>query len=260
VSDSGAIHWEGLVAAAFRARDGSYSPYSGYRVGAALLTEDGRVFVGTNVENASYGLCLCAERSAVAAAVVGGARRFVAIAVVSPGETPASPCGMCRQVLAEFGPPFAVRCVSESGSTFDTSTDELLPFAFTPAVLDAGRDKERSTMLLGSAAPPAPTPAPASTPPARAARPSLSTLVEDDDPLRRTMIMGSTADTRPSGRSGTDRPPRSLQTTRPQGEAFVVGVALKVAAGTGEDLAKQQQAAEAAEETAAEGPKKPEGE
>lgn len=272
LSDSGPIHWDGLVAAAFRARDGSYSPYSGYRVGAALLTDDGRTFVGTNVENASYGLCLCAERAAIAAAVVGGARRFVAIAVVSPGETPASPCGMCRQVLAEFGPPFAVRCVAEGGSTFDTSTDELLPFAFTPAVLEAGRETgDRSTMLLGSSPPPAPTAPvtpPASAPAAKKARPSLSTLVEDDDPLRSTMIMGSAADVKAasSPRTTTDRPPpRSLQTTRPHGEAFVVGVALKVAAGTGEDLAKQQQAAEAIDQTAADpvgagAAKKPEGE
>jgi hypothetical protein len=99
------------------------------------------------------------------------------------------------------------------------------------------------------------------------ARPSLSTLVVEDDPLRSTMIMGSAADVKTAGsRTTTDRPPpRSLQSTRPHGEAFVVGVALKVAAGTGEDLAKQQQAAEAVEQTAADpvgtgAPKKPEGE
>jgi cytidine deaminase len=133
------IDWAGLEAAARAARENAYAPYSEYRVGAALLAEDGRVFAGCNVENASYGLCQCAERSAIGAAVAAGARRFVAIAVVTGGATPATPCGMCRQVLAEFPPRFPVRCVSIDGGVLETDTAALLPLGFGPSVLEGGR-------------------------------------------------------------------------------------------------------------------------
>ena len=92
---------DGLVAAASEARERFYAPYSGFAVGAAILA-GGTTFVGVNIENASYPLSVCAERNAVAAMIVGGERRIEAVAVVAGGDGPASPCGGCRQVLAEF--------------------------------------------------------------------------------------------------------------------------------------------------------------
>lgn len=130
------IDWDALEAAALDVRSRAYAPYSGYTVGAALLAEDGRVFLGANVENASYGLALCAERSAVAAAVSEGVRRFRAIVVATGGSRAGAPCGMCRQVLAEFAPSFPVRCISDGGDRLDTSVAELLPHPFGPSYLD----------------------------------------------------------------------------------------------------------------------------
>ena len=146
------VDWDSLITAAWRVRERAYAPYSRYLVGAALLADDGRVFTGANVENASYGLCLCAERSAIGTAIAAGARRFVAIAVVTGGAQPGTPCGMCRQVLAEFAPSFAVRCIAESGATILSSTGDLLPLAFTPAALgvDPSADPARSTLVLGT--------------------------------------------------------------------------------------------------------------
>lgn len=139
-SRDASIDWAALEASARAARDHAYAPYSRYRVGAALLTDDGRIFAGANVENASYGLSQCAERSAIGAAITAGARRFVAIAIVTAGDPPATPCGMCRQVLAEFPPAFPVRCVSAEGAPIETSTDALLPGGFTMATLEGGRE------------------------------------------------------------------------------------------------------------------------
>lgn len=99
------MDWEKLVQAAWNARENAYSPYSNFQVGAALLAEDGRVFSGCNVENISYGLTNCAERVAIGAAVAAGARKFLAVAVVADTAVPISPCGACRQVLAEFDVP-----------------------------------------------------------------------------------------------------------------------------------------------------------
>ncbi len=123
-----------LVAAALEAREGAYAPYSGFRVGAAVLTEDGSIFTGANVENASYGLSVCAERHAVGAAVGHGHRSLVALAVVTGTTPPASPCGACRQVLVEFG-PLAVILANPSGQRVVTTDRELLPMAFVPDVL-----------------------------------------------------------------------------------------------------------------------------
>jgi cytidine deaminase len=127
-----------LVAAARAARERAYAPYSGYRVGAALLTEDGSVVTGANVENASFGLGICAERAAVAAAVAAGHRGFAAIAVAVSGRDPARPCGACRQVLHEFpaGPDLEVVCAGEDGDQLLVTTlGELLPQAFGPSQL-----------------------------------------------------------------------------------------------------------------------------
>jgi cytidine deaminase len=94
--------WKTLVEAAGLARKNAHAPYSSYLVGAALLTADGRIFAGCNVENASYGATLCAERNAVAQMVAAGARDIAALVVVTEGPEPGSPCGICRQTLAEF--------------------------------------------------------------------------------------------------------------------------------------------------------------
>ena len=94
--------WRKLVEAAVRTRDRAYAPYSGYQVGAAVLAPDGAIFGGCNVENASYGLALCAERNAIAHLVAAGHTRVAAVAVVTTGPEPGRPCGLCRQTLSEF--------------------------------------------------------------------------------------------------------------------------------------------------------------
>lgn len=119
-----------LRAIADEARRNAYAPYSGFRVGAALRAEDGRVFAGANVENAAYGVGICAERSAVSAAVTAGAQRFAALALVSDGEGPAAPCGACRQVLAEFAPGLRVTSYGQNGEVAEWTVDELLPHRF----------------------------------------------------------------------------------------------------------------------------------
>jgi cytidine deaminase len=124
-----------LVAAARAARERAYAPYSGFRVGAALLTDQGDVITAANVENASYGLAICAERAAVVAAVAAGNRRFEAIAVAGNGPDPVTPCGACRQVLREFprGPDLEVLCAGEHGDALLTTTlGSLLPDSFGP--------------------------------------------------------------------------------------------------------------------------------
>jgi cytidine deaminase len=117
-----------LLCRAQEARGAAYAPYSGFRVGAALLCEDGSVFIGCNVENVSYGASNCAERTAVFAAVAAGNREFVAIAVAA-GEELILPCGICRQVLTEFSPDILVICGKKDG--FETfKLNELLPHGF----------------------------------------------------------------------------------------------------------------------------------
>ena len=119
------------MAAAVRIRLQAHAPYSGFAVGAALLDSSGRVHLGCNVENASYGLSICAERNAVAAAVAAGADEFAALVVVPDARPPASPCGACRQVLAEFGDMPVVLAHLE-GEQVRTRVSDLLPLAFTP--------------------------------------------------------------------------------------------------------------------------------
>lgn len=121
---------EELVAAARDARERAYAPYSKFKVGAAVLTEDGSVFTGCNVENASYGLTICAERVAATSAVAAGHQKFARIALsLSGGGTP---CGACRQVLAEFcdDTPVLIDDADQTGVVRTTSIDELLPDRF----------------------------------------------------------------------------------------------------------------------------------
>jgi cytidine deaminase len=124
--------WKELVAAASRARRAAYAPYSGYQVGAAILGGSGRVFEGCNVENASFGLTLCAERSAIAQLVASGERNLVAVAVVTAGPEPGAPCGLCRQALAEFvdDVPIALAVAGDEAPRKMTSLADLLPQPF----------------------------------------------------------------------------------------------------------------------------------
>ncbi|RME63531.1 MAG: cytidine deaminase [Caldilineae bacterium] len=124
---------EELVASAHAARARAYAPYSNYLVGAAVLCADGSVVTGVNVENASYGATICAERVALTGAVAQGKRAFVALAVVT--ENGGSPCGICRQVMAELGPEMAVYIGDASGAFRSTTVQELLPDSFTSAKL-----------------------------------------------------------------------------------------------------------------------------
>src|SRR5579872_5964642 len=107
---------KGLLGAAQGARGEAYAPYSRFRVGAAILTQSGRVFAGCNVENASFGATLCAERAAVAAMIAAGERTAVGCAVVTGAPRPAAPCGICRQVLAEFASDLVICLASEDES------------------------------------------------------------------------------------------------------------------------------------------------
>jgi cytidine deaminase len=125
---------DALLAAARRVQGQAYAPYSNFLVGAALETPDGKVFAGCNVENASFGLTICAERAAVFAAVSAGAREFRRAVVVSNVDPPAAPCGACRQVLAEFGLNLSIEAVG-SARTVRWQLSELLPAAFGPEQL-----------------------------------------------------------------------------------------------------------------------------
>jgi cytidine deaminase len=124
-----------LVAAARTARSRAYAPYSHYRVGAAIMTQGGRIYRGCNVENASYGATMCAERAALAAMVTAGHRDPVACALVTGGTEPVAPCGICRQVLAEFARDMRLLLLSEDETGKQTGQKSarlsaLLPHAF----------------------------------------------------------------------------------------------------------------------------------
>ncbi len=121
-----------LENAARKAAENSYSSYSKFKVGAAILTGTGKIFTGTNVENASYGLCNCAERTAIFTAVAAGERVLRAVAVYTPTKTATTPCGACRQVINEFGPEAVIVSVCNGTDRIDTTLDQLLPQAFGP--------------------------------------------------------------------------------------------------------------------------------
>ena len=123
-----------LLGEALMARRLSYSPYSKFAVGAALLCKDGKIFVGANVENASYPLCMCAERNALYNAMMDGYKKedFVALALIADTDEPCSPCGACRQVISELFPKKAPIYMSNlRGDVQETDIEELLPFAFS---------------------------------------------------------------------------------------------------------------------------------
>jgi cytidine deaminase len=124
-----------LRAAAFAAMEQAYAPYSNFRVGAALLTPDGQIFSGCNVENSSYPAGTCAERVAIGTAVARGHRAFTHVVVATAAEVPTPPCGICRQVLHEFAPGARVISVTRDGAETAWNLSELLPSPFTPSSL-----------------------------------------------------------------------------------------------------------------------------
>lgn len=128
--------WNALRRAAADAMARAYAPYSRYPVGAALECADGTIVPGCNVENASFPAGICAERSAVAAAVSAGRRQFVRLALCTTGDQPAAPCGVCRQVLMEFAPALDIVSYTPAGAEARWSLGQLLPapFSFAPSV------------------------------------------------------------------------------------------------------------------------------
>jgi cytidine deaminase len=126
---------QALTEAAFTALEHAYAPYSEFRVGAALLGADGSVSVGCNVENSAYPVGTCAERAALAAAVVHGAREFVRLVIATEADHPTPPCGMCRQALEEFSAELDILSVTRGGATARWNLRQLLPEPFTPASL-----------------------------------------------------------------------------------------------------------------------------
>lgn len=132
-----------LLAEAKRARENAYAPYSHFAVGAALLGKSGRIYHGCNVENASYGATTCAERAAIVQAVCQGEREFSAIAVIADMPEPVSPCGICRQMLAEFSPEMQVIMGNLAGQVRVASVEQLYPGAFTSSALREPDAQER---------------------------------------------------------------------------------------------------------------------
>lgn len=123
-----------LLSAALEAREKAYAPYSNFKVGAALLTASGKIYTGCNIENAAYGLCNCAERTAIFKAVSEGETAFIELAVAADTPAPTAPCGSCRQVIAEFHIP-KITMGNLRGDVKSVSLDELLPFSFSSSDL-----------------------------------------------------------------------------------------------------------------------------
>lgn len=123
-----------LLEAAKQVQTRAYAPYSNFKVGAALLTEDGEIYTGCNVENVSYGLTNCAERTAIFKAVADGRQKFRAVAITADSDKVCSPCGACRQVMAEFGDYYIIQSDKDGNYVINT-VDELLPGSFTSEML-----------------------------------------------------------------------------------------------------------------------------
>ena len=136
------INREDLIKAAIEAKEHAYVPYSNFRVGAALLTKEGKIYQGCNIENAGYTPTNCAERTAFFKAVYEGERNFEAIAVNGDADDYLYPCGVCRQVMAEFcTPDFKVFVSKKNGEYLEFTLAEIFPGAFTPAELEKGQGK-----------------------------------------------------------------------------------------------------------------------
>jgi cytidine deaminase len=129
ISDQTVQH---LIDRAKATAQNAYSPYSKFRVGATILTSTGDMFSGCNVENASYGLTICAERNAIFQMVAEGQQKIQTLVIYTPTESPTSPCGACRQVINEFGPETRIISVCDGPERTDTTLDQLLPQAFGP--------------------------------------------------------------------------------------------------------------------------------
>jgi cytidine deaminase len=123
-------NWDILKDAAWKAREQAYAPYSGFKVGAAVETASGHIYGGCNIENVSYGLCNCAERTAMFQAVANGERVLKRIVVCADTPEPVAPCGACRQVMQELGPQMEVLLVNREGKQILTTVAELLPYSF----------------------------------------------------------------------------------------------------------------------------------
>jgi cytidine deaminase len=124
------VNWVELTNRAWAARERAYAPYSKFAVGAALLSDSGEIYVGCNVENISLGLTICAERSAVVTAIQAGRRGFVGMAIAADTETPITPCGACRQFLAEFSPEISIIAAGRNGVIQSWRLSDLLPSRF----------------------------------------------------------------------------------------------------------------------------------
>lgn len=120
-----------LIELAGMARSRAYAPYSGFKVGAAVLCSSGQVYLGCNVENSAYPAGICAERGALAAAIAAGERDFVRMAVIARSDRPVPPCGMCRQVIAELAPGMPIILANLEGAMIETTPEQLLPGAFS---------------------------------------------------------------------------------------------------------------------------------
>jgi|SRR5665647_1670182 len=131
-----------LVGVAREAQTQAYAPYSGFRVGAALLTEEGHIYTGANVENASYGLTVCAERIAVFKAITTGERRFQSIAIAGSGSDYIYPCGACLQVLAEFSTNIKIIAVNENDDFREYYLGEMLPLVFSLGSIKSPLNKD----------------------------------------------------------------------------------------------------------------------
>ena len=135
-------NFEALIAAATKAREGSVSPFSQFMVGAALETESGKVYTGCNIESASFGLTVCAERVAIWKALSEGERNFKALAIVADTESLTPPCGTCRQIIWEFCKNSTIILANQRGQTETMQVRELLPRAFDARFLKEGRERQ----------------------------------------------------------------------------------------------------------------------
>lgn len=133
---------EELIEIAKKVRENAYAPYSHFKVGAVLITKSGKVFTGVNVENASYGLTNCAERTAIFKAVSEGEKEFEKIVIIADTDEPISPCGACRQVMAEFG-NFKVILANTQGQWLETTVEELLPYSFEKEDLEKSAERKQ---------------------------------------------------------------------------------------------------------------------